>query len=86
MGAELMDAQQAEEHIAKGMASDSRLTADAMILAEVNAGRVQLDRIEAKLDQVIEFNDTIMAAVAPYLTGKGKVWLAMLAKARGGGG
>ncbi len=41
----------------------------------------QLDRIEAKLDEVLAFRDLIMETVGPFLTGsKSKVWMALLAK------
>ena len=49
-------------------------------------GQAQLDRIETKLDEVLAFRDLIMETAAPFLTGgKSKVWLALLAKSRGGG-
>lgn len=50
------------------------------------AGREQeqLDRIEAKLDQVLEFRDQLQALLRTYLGGgKGKLLAALL---RGGGG
>lgn len=43
----------------------------------------QIDRIEHKLDQVIEFNALVAEAAAPFLTGKGGKWLALIAKTKG---
>ena len=46
----------------------------------------RLDRIELKLDEVLAFRDVVLATAAPLLAGKGKTWLALLAKTRGGNG
>lgn len=43
----------------------------------------QLDRIEEKLDRILEFNAIITEVAAPFLTGKGGKWLALVARARG---
>ena len=45
----------------------------------------QLDRIEIKLDEMLAFRDLILETAGPFLTGgKSKVWLALLAKSKGG--
>ncbi len=46
--------------------------------------REQLDRIEAKLDEVIKFNELVAEMAAPFLSGRGGKWVALLAKAKGG--
>lgn len=47
--------------------------------------QTQLDRIELKLDEVLAFRDLILETAGPFLKGgKSSVWLAMLAKTKGG--
>jgi hypothetical protein len=46
--------------------------------------KAQMDRIEAKLDQVLAFNATVAEVAAPFLGGKAPKWLALVAKSRGG--
>lgn len=46
---------------------------------------VRLDRIEAKLDQVLAFCALATNAAGPFLGGKGRSWMALLAKSKGGG-
>lgn len=47
--------------------------------------QAQLDRIETKLDEMLAFRDLILETVGPFLTGgRSKVWLALLAKTKGG--
>lgn len=48
------------------------------------AKQAQLDRIEAKLDEVLAFHAVVAEAAAPFLSGKGHKWLALVAKAKGG--
>lgn len=50
--------------------------------------QAQLDRIELKLDQVLDFHAALATAIEPFLSGKNVKWLALVAKAksRGGGG
>lgn len=43
-----------------------------------------LARIEDKLDEVLAFNTLVAEAAAPFLSGKGHKWLALVAKAKGG--
>jgi hypothetical protein len=50
----------------------------------MDATTEQLDRIEAKLDEMLAFRDFIMATTAPFLSGKGAKYLALFAKAKGG--
>jgi hypothetical protein len=46
----------------------------------------QLDRLELKLDELLAFRDLVTVTVAPWMSGKGSGWLALLAKTRKGGG
>lgn len=48
-------------------------------LSEVLQRQAELDR---KLDEVLAFTAAATEAVAPFLTGKGGKWLALVAKAR----
>lgn len=44
-----------------------------------------LRSIETKLDEVLQFRDLLLETAGPFLTGgKSKVWLALLAKSKGG--
>jgi hypothetical protein len=43
-----------------------------------------LKRIEAKLDEVLLFTTATTEAIAPFLSGKGHRWLALVAKTKGG--
>lgn len=44
-----------------------------------------LRSIESKLDEVLVFRDLLLETAGPFLTGgKSKVWLALLAKSKGG--
>lgn len=53
------------------------------VRAEIQA---QMERIETKLDEMLAFRDLILETAGPFLTGgKSKVWLALLAKSKGGG-
>ena len=55
---------------------------DTKVSPELQA---QLDRIEMKLDEMLLFRDTLMQMAAPFMNGnKGRVWMAMLAKSKGG--
>lgn len=46
--------------------------------------QARLDRIETKLDEVLAFRDLILETAGPFLSGgKGKVWMALLAKSKG---
>lgn len=47
--------------------------------------RTQLDRIEAKLDQVIEFTETAKGALENFMTGPGAKMMAVMSRAMGGG-
>lgn len=51
---------------------------------DLDTFRAQMDRIELKLDEVLAFRDAVMTAAAPFMTGKNKMWLALLAKSKGG--
>lgn len=53
--------------------------------AERTEQQAQLDRIELALQELLEFRDLVVTAAAPLLAGKGKAWLALLAKTRGTG-
>lgn len=45
----------------------------------------QLDRIELQNAEILAFRDFILETAGPFLTGgKSKVWLALLAKSKGG--
>lgn len=55
-----------------------------MTEAELRALKDQMDRIEVMLIQVRDFTDATAEAVAPFLSGKGHKWLALVAKAKGG--
>jgi len=45
----------------------------------------QLDRIELQNAEILAFRDLILETAGPFLTGgKSKVWLALLAKSKGG--
>ena len=44
-----------------------------------------LAELHAKVDRVLTFCDLVAATAAPLMGGKGKVWMALVAKARGGG-
>lgn len=58
---------------------------DERIRRSAEAHQAQLDRIETKLDEVLAFRDLILETAGPFLTGgKSKVWLALLAKSKGG--
>lgn len=53
--------------------------------ARLRAREAQLDRIEFKLDELLQFRDLLLEAAGPFLTGgKSKVWLALLAKTKNG--
>lgn len=44
-----------------------------------------LRSIETKLDEVLQFRDLLLETAGPFLTGgRSKVWLALLAKSKGG--
>lgn len=51
--------------------------------SELAALRAQLAAVDAKLDEVLAFTAATSEAVAPFLTGKGAKWLALVAKSRG---
>lgn len=58
--------------------------ADAVAAAYDDPHQAKLDRIEAKLDEVLTFRDLIMETAGPFLTGgKSKIWMALLAKRQG---
>ena len=59
--------------------------ADQLERAEPSEVDARLAAIEEKLDAVLRFCDVVAAAAAPLMGGKGKVWMALLAKSRGGG-
>jgi hypothetical protein len=68
---------------------DSQRPATATERAEdavhTRAREEQLTRIETKLDEMLLFRDLLLETASPFLTGgKSKVWLALLAKSKGG--
>lgn len=50
---------------------------------EVGGLQAQLDRVEIKLDEMLEFRDLILETAAPLLGGRSKKWLLLLAKSKG---
>lgn len=80
-----MDPQETAEQMLEQLKRDPRLTEHALVLSAVNAMRIQLDRIELQNTEVLAFRDLILETAGPFLTGgKSKVWLALLAKSKGG--
>lgn len=45
-----------------------------------------VEQLHEKVDRVLAFCDLVARTAAPLMGGKGKIWMAMLAKTRGGGG
>lgn len=56
---------------------------DDEVLNELSALREQVARMENKLDEVLAFTAATTEAVAPFLSGKGAKWLALVAKTKG---
>lgn len=59
------------------------LTASGAMGAEIVRLSEQIADLHAKVDQLIAFNAVVAEAAAPFLSGKGHKWLALVAKAKG---
>lgn len=55
---------------------------ETKILAKLGEITVRQGEIERKLDEVLEFTAATTEVVAPFLSGKGSKWLALVAKSR----
>ena len=58
---------------------------DDEVLNQLDELRTQLDRIECQNTEILAFRDLVLETAGPFLAGgKSKVWLALLAKSKGG--
>lgn len=55
---------------------------ETKILAKLSEIALRQGEIEHKLDEVLAFTAATTEAVAPFLSGKGAKWLALVAKSK----